>query len=127
MGNWLPAMVVGNGWLCRDNKFDDAGDDVVGLEGIPKGVLSLFVAPRMLNLFPRHDVPHHSPIIPLLAVMTALFYMVVVSVKTSSPNQPSSRTLCSKILSRGSQEIKLPSLKESWEIKLGALSRKAGR
>jgi len=37
-------MVAGNGWLHRDD-FDDAGDDVVGLEGIPKGVLSPFVAP----------------------------------------------------------------------------------
>jgi hypothetical protein len=38
-------MVAGNGWLRRDDKFNNAGDDVVGLEGIPKGVLSPFVAP----------------------------------------------------------------------------------
>lgn len=61
------ATIEANGRLRRVDELDDRGDDVVGFEGTPQGVLSPLVAPVMSNLVPRCDVelcrcsPNSSP------------------------------------------------------------------
>ncbi|KAL3803347.1 hypothetical protein HJC23_009311 [Cyclotella cryptica] len=46
------AMIATNGRFRRGDELDDRVDDVVGLEGIPRGVLSPLVAPMTSNLCP---------------------------------------------------------------------------
>ena len=46
MGNGILVMVAGTGLRGRVDELDNQGDDVVGLEGTPRGVLSPLVDPR---------------------------------------------------------------------------------
>ena len=58
------------GWCGQVDEFDDRGDDVVGLEGTPQGVLSPLVGPCDVYSCPS---PQRStpPLLQLMVVLTS--------------------------------------------------------
>ena len=59
MDNWISSAVAVTGWCGQVDELDNQGDNVVGLEGTPQGVLSPLVDPKMFILVPRRDVSCH--------------------------------------------------------------------
>ena len=58
MGISISAILTANGRGRRGYKFDDRGEGIVGMEGIPLGVLSPLALPRDGVSCPSPGCPH---------------------------------------------------------------------
>ena len=61
MDSWISSAVAVTGWRGRVDELDNSGDDVVGLEGTPRGVLSPLVNPRDVYSCPSPQRPTSPP------------------------------------------------------------------
>ena len=57
MGISISAMIPANGMHRRGDEFDHRGEGVIGMEGIPVGVLSPLALPRDVESCPS---PRHT-------------------------------------------------------------------
>ena len=62
MGISISVMIPANGMHCRGDKFDDRGEGVVGMEGIPLGVLSPLALPRGVESCPSPRSTHAATV-----------------------------------------------------------------